>query len=156
MTGKLQRDTSGAVIAGVCAGLADGFSVSPVALRAIAILWALATPVGVLVYAILWLVVPDKHRDIRSREETIRCNVAEIRLRMLQWGHDLHAVFGDEPCPRAEQVRRVMLTGILLTLAGFLFFVDHLRILGVFRLHQLASAALILSGLVFANHALHS
>jgi phage shock protein C len=46
------------MIAGVCGGLAEYFSIDPVIIRLIFVLVSLTSGVGVLLYPILWIVMP--------------------------------------------------------------------------------------------------
>lgn len=57
-TKRLYRSRSNVMIGGVCAGLADYFNLDPTVVRLIFVLLALLGGHGVLVYLILWLVVP--------------------------------------------------------------------------------------------------
>ncbi len=58
MTRRLYRNTREAMVGGVCAGLADYLNLDPTIVRLIFILMALLGGHGILVYLILWLVVP--------------------------------------------------------------------------------------------------
>jgi phage shock protein C len=58
MQPRLMRSRNEAIIAGVCGGLAEYFSIDPVIVRLIFVLVALTTGVGALVYPLLWLVMP--------------------------------------------------------------------------------------------------
>lgn len=55
---KLTRVEEGRMIAGVCAGLGRYLGVDPTIVRVIFILLALFAAGGVLLYLILWLVMP--------------------------------------------------------------------------------------------------
>jgi phage shock protein PspC (stress-responsive transcriptional regulator) len=55
---RLYRDTDDVVIAGVASGIAQYFDVDPVIVRILFVVSMLMTGFGVLVYVILWLVVP--------------------------------------------------------------------------------------------------
>ena len=57
----------GKMIAGVCAGLAEQFGVSVTALRLAAVLLTLIGGWGVIVYIVLWVIMP-----YRSPEEDFR------------------------------------------------------------------------------------
>ncbi len=57
-TKRLYRSRSNVMLGGVCAGLADYFNLDPTIMRLIFVLLALLGGHGVLVYLILWLVVP--------------------------------------------------------------------------------------------------
>lgn len=55
---RLTRSTRDAQLAGVCAGLANYFSVDPTLVRLLFIVLTLAGGPGLLLYIILWLVIP--------------------------------------------------------------------------------------------------
>lgn len=57
-TKRLTRTDDGRMIAGVCAGLARYFDVDPTLVRLIFILLALFGAGGVLLYLILWIILP--------------------------------------------------------------------------------------------------
>jgi len=60
MDKKLQRDESNKVLAGVAAGLAEYFDLDVIWVRLIFLLMVIMGFSGVLVYLILWIVVPAK------------------------------------------------------------------------------------------------
>lgn len=60
MDKKLQRDESNKVLAGVAAGLAEYFDLDVIWVRLIFLLMVIMGFSGVLVYLILWIVVPPK------------------------------------------------------------------------------------------------
>lgn len=55
---KLYRSRKEKLIAGVCGGLADHFGVDPTWIRLIFILFALLGGAAVLIYLIMWVIVP--------------------------------------------------------------------------------------------------
>lgn len=59
---KLRRSRKDKMLAGVCAGLADFFGLDVTLVR---VIYALATVftafAGVLIYAILWIIVPEEN-----------------------------------------------------------------------------------------------
>jgi phage shock protein PspC (stress-responsive transcriptional regulator) len=58
MEKRLMRLEEGRMIAGVCAGLAQYFGVDPTLVRIIFVILALFGLGGVVLYLILWLVMP--------------------------------------------------------------------------------------------------
>lgn len=60
LTRSWYRSRRGKMIAGVCAGLADQFGVSVTALRLAAVLFTLFGGWGIIVYVILWIIMPYK------------------------------------------------------------------------------------------------
>lgn len=55
---KLYRDAEQGKLGGVCAGLGDYLNADPTIIRLVFILLTLAGFSGVLIYLIMWLVVP--------------------------------------------------------------------------------------------------
>lgn len=62
MEGSLYRPRDDRMIAGVCAGLARRFGWSPTLVRAIFVLFLILPGSSILVYLILWLIMPDESR----------------------------------------------------------------------------------------------
>lgn len=64
LTRTWYRLRSGKMIAGVCAGLAEQFGISVTALRLAAVLLTLlGAGWGLIVYAVLWVIMPYRDRD---------------------------------------------------------------------------------------------
>ena len=69
---RLIRPTEGRVVAGVAAGLARYFGISPVVYRVAFAALVLLGGSGLILYAAAWLVIPDERRDVSVIEEAIR------------------------------------------------------------------------------------
>ena len=57
---RFYRSTTNRVIGGVAAGMAEYFSLDPVLIRLLFVLFALFGGGGVLVYIIFWIVIPER------------------------------------------------------------------------------------------------
>lgn len=57
-TKKLYRSRDDKMIAGVCGGLGKNLGIDPTILRLIFVLLALAGTSGIIIYGVMWLVVP--------------------------------------------------------------------------------------------------
>lgn len=62
-TRKLQRSTSNKMIAGVCAGIANYFNMDPTIIRVLYVLMVFFAGFGILLYLILWLVIPSESQQ---------------------------------------------------------------------------------------------
>ena len=60
---RLQRNPDDKVIAGVASGVADFFGLDPTVVRVVWALTILLGGLGVIVYIILWIVVPEGDSD---------------------------------------------------------------------------------------------
>lgn len=58
-TKRLYRDTDNRIVAGVCSGLAAYWSMDPTLVRLVFVILAIFGMAGVLIYLILWLVLPE-------------------------------------------------------------------------------------------------
>ncbi len=56
---KLTRSTSQKMLGGVCGGLGEYFNVDPVLVRLIFVILTLADGAGLLVYGLLWVLMPE-------------------------------------------------------------------------------------------------
>ncbi len=56
---KLVRSTTDKMVAGVCGGLAEYFDIDPTLVRALFVIVTLLGGSGILIYIILWLVMPE-------------------------------------------------------------------------------------------------
>lgn len=80
---KIFRSIDDYMIAGVCGGLADYFKIDSSLVRIIFVLLALSGGSGVLVYLILWLVVPKEkgtEKEI-NREEKMEEFIEDVKGR---------------------------------------------------------------------------
>jgi phage shock protein C len=68
MEKRLQRSRTEKMIGGVCGGLADYFSVDPTIVRVLWVLLTLLGGAGILLYVILWVIMPLQLPAPRSRE----------------------------------------------------------------------------------------
>lgn len=57
---RLTRPKNNKVIAGVCAGIANYFNIDPVLVRIIWLVLLLFLGIGLFLYLILWVVMPEK------------------------------------------------------------------------------------------------
>ena len=78
---KLYRSDKDKMIAGVCAGLGNYFGIEPILIRLIFILITLFGGGGVLIYLILWLIIPSESSQGSISEENIKNNADEIKLK---------------------------------------------------------------------------
>jgi phage shock protein C len=60
MNKKLFRQQQGSMIGGVCSGLGEYLRIDPLFIRIFLVLWAVTGGSAVLVYLILWVVIPSQ------------------------------------------------------------------------------------------------
>jgi phage shock protein PspC (stress-responsive transcriptional regulator) len=166
MGNTFYRDRSKGIIAGVCAGLAEYFGVSPMILRLIFVLLAFSGGPAVPAYIILWIILPEKatlgvpHQPRAERgmeyRDIVRNNIQDIGSQARNLGQELQSVLGGRPRTEAAPSKRILWLGGILIVIGLVSLADALHLLSWFRPDMLWAVALILAGVVMLSRALHS
>jgi phage shock protein C len=143
MHGKLMRSRTDHMIGGVCGGLAKYLGVDPTLVRLVFVLLAVGNGAGVLIYFVLWIIVPREDRpEGAGAEETIAANASEIAERARSLGDEVRGMTST-PNPKAALFFGVALIGL-----GVIFLLENLHWLWWFRFDVLWPALLILVGLL--------
>lgn len=128
---QLYRSKTDRVLGGVAGGLGEYFEIDSTLVRLIFLILFFSGGSGVILYLVLWLIVPSKSGKKIADEETIKENVEEIKTKASEISND--------------QGKQWL--GILLLILGLVLL---LRNLGFFRLFvgQLWPLILIIIGIV--------
>ena len=62
MNNQLTRSSSDRMIGGVCGGLAEYFNIDATLIRALFVLLAVFGGSGLLIYIVMWIIVPDVNK----------------------------------------------------------------------------------------------
>jgi phage shock protein C len=81
---KLTRSRSDQMIAGVCAGLAQYLNLDPVLVRLAFIVLLFASGVGLPLYIVLWLVMPEGNGQTAVDNDTLKVEIGEENGRVSQ------------------------------------------------------------------------
>jgi len=88
---RMYRDTDSRVVGGVCSGLGEYLNVDPVIFRILFIVFTLTYGVGILLYVLLWIAVPEartraekmemrgEHINIANIERTVRREFEQVK-----------------------------------------------------------------------------
>jgi phage shock protein C len=87
MQPRLTRSRTDRMIAGVCGGLANYFAIDPVIIRLIFVLVSLTSGIGLLVYPVLWIVMP-KGGGPDGQQSLFPSDPAEWRQRVASVGEE--------------------------------------------------------------------
>ena len=118
-TGKqLTRSRSDYMLGGVCAGLGKYFGIDPTIVRLIFVLLAISGGSGVLLYIVLWIVIPRE--DMVGSQSPLSGD--EIGRRARQMGEEMRQV-ASQPNTRTAQF-----LGIALVVVGLIYLVQNLHL----------------------------
>jgi phage shock protein C len=70
---KLYRSSSNKIIAGVCGGLGEYFSVDPVLFRIIFVVMSLVQGMGLILYLILAIIIPKQQEEKKEEVKLVTC-----------------------------------------------------------------------------------
>lgn len=120
---RLYRSQTEKVIGGVAGGLADYFDIDVVLARVVFVLLALFGGGGVLIYIVLWIVIPSQplifsaNSKNRTKEEVFGTGNND------NTESDSNSLFDTKP---AKQSNTALIAGVSLILVGMLFLGDRL------------------------------
>jgi phage shock protein C len=118
MNTKLSRSHSDYMLGGVCGGIASYLKIDSTLVRLFFLVLMVGQGSGLLIYLILWIIMPREDRIASSSEFT----PDEFGNRARQVGQE----FGD--VMRQPNPKTIMYMGIGLILAGLFFFVSNLNL----------------------------
>lgn len=126
---KLYRSSSNRVLGGVAAGIAQYFDLDPTIVRILFIILLLFGGSGLLLYIILWLVMPSGSRQTIS-EASIKEGAKEIETKAKEYAQEFKDISRHK-----EEKKSPNWFGILLVLIGVIlllnnFFFIPMRLLG--------------------------
>jgi phage shock protein C len=139
---KLTRSRTDKVIGGVCGGLGAHLKIDPVLIRIFFVLLTLGNGIGLLLYFVLWLVIPLEGAPDTSTEANLRTGTAEMAEQAQRLGQDVQQAVRDTQVP--------MLMGVALIAIGVVYLVRNLDIpwLRWLEWGELWPLLLILAGVV--------
>ena len=144
MRKNLYRSRTDAIIGGVCGGLGHYLDIDPVLVRLFFILLALGNGIGVLLYLLLWFIMPHEGEGEFATGDTIHTGAEEIAARARTMGSELGANLSHSP----QQTGMIIGAGLILL--GVIFFLQNLGLpwLRWLNLDTLWPLLLIIGGIV--------
>jgi phage shock protein PspC (stress-responsive transcriptional regulator) len=122
MQTKLYRSPTDKMIGGVCGGLGAYLAIDPVLIRLFFVLLTLGGGSGIVIYMIMWILIPYPDQNLAASAETIKAGAEEIAARGRALGADMRVTLqGDNP-------QAGLIIGAALVLLGLVFLGQSLRI----------------------------
>lgn len=115
---RLRRSSTDRIIAGVAGGLGEYFAFDPVIIRIVFVLLTIFGGSGILIYLILWLMVPSDKAHTQNQEDIMKENAEEMRTTVKEFSERHHN-------PAAANNARFVVAIILIVL-GVSFLSDNL------------------------------
>jgi len=112
---QLTRSESERMIAGICGGIAEYLTIDPILVRILFFLLIFASGIGILIYIILWFIMPRERALGTGGQAILQDNVDDI-------SHTLTS--------NANRMGRPGTVGTLLIILGGFFLLQQLGVLG--------------------------
>lgn len=141
---RLYRSETNKIIAGVCGGLGEYFNIDPTIIRILFILFTLLHGAGLLIYIIMWVLIPTENQATTNSNDHIKENVEEMKQRAKSFAHDLR--MSKNPTNRDDSR---LWWSILIIAVGFFFLFRNFGLFDELNLGQFWPVILIVLGLVF-------
>ncbi len=142
MKGKLIRSRTDRMVSGVCGGLAEYLGIEAVWVRLFFVLTAMANGFGLLVYLILWIIMPEAGREDATTGQTIESNIEEVAGKAEEFAKNVGSAVRGGPNRQAGIIVGVALIGL-----GVVFLMDTLHIFTWLSFDRLWPLVLIAGGL---------
>ncbi len=133
---NIYRSNTNKVIAGICGGLGEHFSIDPIIFRIIFVLLFINGGSGILIYFILWLIIP------KEKGGELKDNVEEIKQKANEFAGRVRSV---------DREKRREIFGIVLVAFGALFLLDNFGIIVFDQIWRFWPVLLILIGVSILN-----
>jgi len=145
---RLERPRDGRLLAGVCAALADGYAVDVTLVRLSAVLLALASGIGVVLYLVGWLLIRDEKHAADNLRQVVGGNISSALGELQETRDTLQRVWQrsgrDARWPRPLSRRWIALAMIG---AGALLLLQSLGVFGWLGTARLVALAVIALGI---------
>lgn len=142
---RLTRSAKNRVIAGVCGGLGEYLGIDPGLVRVFFVLLGIGRGFGVLIYILLWLLIPREDMETAvATEATVRAGADEMAERARTAGSELREAWERDSHPL------ILAIGVGLIILGVLALLEALHIAWLWwlSLDTLWPVLLIVAGLV--------
>jgi phage shock protein C len=127
-TQRLYRSKTNSMIGGVCGGLGAYFGIDPTLVRLIFVLMAVFGGGGVLIYLILWIVIPLEGRSPATSQQIIHDNAQEVTDRARDLGKGFERSFAASTAQSTGRNGAVVFGIVLIVLGGLFLLQNLLRI----------------------------
>jgi len=120
MDRRLYRHRTNRIIAGVCGGLGEYLNIDPTFVRIFFVLLGFTNGIGVLIYLLMWIIVPPEDARNISLRESARTGADEIAEQAHSIGEDLRQAV------RSPTSQTWMYIGAGLIILGLFALLDNL------------------------------
>jgi phage shock protein C len=141
---RLTRSQTNRMLGGVCGGLGEYLGIDATFVRLFFVLLAFGEGAGLLIYFLLWLILPVEGNQVEDLGNNVSRGAQEISERAREIGAGLRQG------PGASSKQASLMVGGALILVGAIYLIDNLNLawLGWLRFNVIWPVMLILGGAI--------
>jgi phage shock protein PspC (stress-responsive transcriptional regulator) len=143
---RLIRDSKNKMIAGVAAGIANYFEIDPNVIRLLFIVLAVFGGSGILIYFLLWLLLPKDSSKTTEEKDVMRENVQQMKDAVRDFAKEIKKETHMDHYEKKEKSQRSL--GIILVVVGLVFLLTNLGLLDMYVMKKLWPVLLIFLGIL--------
>jgi phage shock protein PspC (stress-responsive transcriptional regulator) len=140
---RLYRSTTNKMLGGVAGGLGEYFDIDPTIIRIGFILLALLNGIGILIYLVMWILIPTSNQTTLDHDATIKENLTEMTEKAKSFGHSI-SFKRHQPTDNSRFWWAVFIIAI-----GFYFLFRNFGLFDALDLGKFWPVILIVAGLIF-------
>lgn len=143
---RLLRDSKNKMVAGVASGIANYFEVDPNIIRLLFIVLAVFGGSGILIYFLLWLLLPKDTSKTTEEKDVMRENVQQMKDAVREFAKEIKKETHGDTHEKKEKSQKSL--GIVLVVIGLLFLLTNLGLLDMYVIKKLWPVLLIFLGIL--------
>jgi len=137
---KLYRSEKNRMLGGVCAGLGEFFNVDATLIRILFVVITIFGGGGILIYILLWLIIPSESSFSELSKKNFEKNVQEVKSKAQEFAKDIKL--------NSTKADPKQILGFAILIFGVLLLMGNFGILSLARLWKFVPAvAIIIFGL---------
>lgn len=136
----IYRSETNKIIAGVAGGLGEYFNIDPTIIRILFVLITIFGGSGLIIYIILWLIIPSESDLPKTSQDAIRSNLEDMKSTTQTFAHSIRNTGKNNDNSK-------FWWAIIIIVIGFFFLMSNYGLLEPLDLEKLWPLALVIFGL---------
>lgn len=146
---RLLRNTKNKLIAGVAAGIADYFDLDPNVIRFLFIVLTAFGGSGILMYLLLWLLLPSDMSEANDSRDTVKENVQQMKDAVRGFTDQIK---NEQPHAMNEKKgKSQQYLGSILVILGILFLLKNLGLIDLYLIQKFWPVLIIFLGVALVS-----
>lgn len=146
---RLLRNTKNKLLAGVAAGIADYFDLDPNVIRFLFIVLTAFGGSGILMYLLLWLLLPSDVSEANDSRDTVKENVQQMKDVVKDFTDQIKK---EQPQTMNEKKgKSQQYLGSILVILGILFLLKNLGLIDLYLIQKFWPVLIIFLGVALVS-----